>query len=86
MGVNRVKKEMMVTRKDAIAEIIELNNGFNGLTRSFTFVKVGINTVTLIVSKVPNGFNGVKDARKGREKTWFVNQPREGIVNKVLIL
>ena len=73
MSVNRVKEEVMVTRKNAIPEIIEFNNGFNSLTRSFTFVKFGISTVTLIVSKVPDGFNGVKDTRKGREKTRFVN-------------
>ena len=73
MSVNRVKEEMMVTRKDAIPEIIEFNNGFNSLTRSFTFVKFGINAVTLVVTKVPDGFNGVEDTRKGREKTRFFN-------------
>ena len=63
----------MVTRKDTVSEIIEFNNGFDRLMRSFTFVKFGINAVTLIVSKMPDGFNGVKDTRKGREKTRFVN-------------
>ena len=73
MSVNRVKEEVMVTRKNAIPEIIEFNNGFNSLTRTFTFVEFGVDTVTLIVTKVPDGFNGVKDRQKGRDKTRFVN-------------
>ena len=86
MSVNRIKEQVMVTRKDTVAEIVELNNGFNRLTRSFTFVKFSIDAVTLIVSKVPDGFNGVKDTRQGREKTRFINQPKEEIVHKVLVL
>ena len=73
MSVNRVKEEVMVAGKDTVAEVIELDNRFNCLTRSFTFVKFGINAMTLIVSKMPDGFNGAKDTRKGREKTRFVN-------------
>ena len=86
MSVDRIKEQVMVTRKDTVAEIVELNNGFNHLTRSFAFVKFSIDAVTLIISKVPDGFNGIKDARQGREKTWFVSQPREEIVHEVLVL
>ena len=86
MSVDRVKEEMMVARKDAVLEIVKFDNGFNSLVGPFTFVKFSINTVTLIVAKVPDEFNGVKETWKSREKTGFVNKPREEIIQKVLIL
>ena len=74
--INRVKKEMMFTGKNMVVEIIKFDNGFNGLAGSFTFMKVVVNAMTLIVAKMPNGFNGVEDVQEGKEKTRFVNQPR----------
>ena len=47
--INRVKKEMMFTGKNMVVEIIKFDNGFNGLRRSFTFMKVVINSMMLIV-------------------------------------
>ena len=86
MVINRVKKEMMVTRKNTVPEIVEFDNGFNGLARSFALMKVVVSAMTLIVAKMPYGFNGVEDTWKNREKTRFVNHSREEDVNKVLIL
>ena len=30
--INRWKEQMLITRKDAIAKFIQINNGFDGLT------------------------------------------------------
>ena len=52
---------MVVTWQDRITKIIEINNRCNGLVRPFTSVKLAIQTMTLIIAKVPNLNNRVKD-------------------------
>ena len=46
-------------------KIIQINNGFNGLTGKFTLLEFVVSTVALIVTKFPNGMNGIDEGSKG---------------------
>ena len=59
--VNGSKEEMVIARENRITKIIEFNNRCNGLPRPFTLMKFIIQTMTLIIAKVPNLNNRVKD-------------------------
>ena len=64
---------MLVTWKNTIMKVVQINNGFNGLTGKFTLLEFVVGTVALIVTKLPNGMHGVDEGSKGAKNTKFVN-------------
>ena len=86
MVVERVMKQMLVTRKNTITKIVQIHNGFNGLTGELTLLEIVVSTVALIVAKFPNGMHRVHKGSKGAKNTKFVNQFRIEVVNKEFIL
>ena len=71
MVINRIMEQVMITGKDVIMKLVEVNNGLDHLTRAFTFMEFGILAMTLIIAKVPDGFDGVKDMGNSRDDAWF---------------
>ena len=61
MLVNRIKEEMAIARKNRVMKIIEVNNRCNGLPRPFTFMKLIVQSMTLIIAEMPNSNNRVQN-------------------------
>ena len=64
---------MFVTGKNTITKIIQINNGFNGLTGEFALLEFVVSTVALTVTKFPNGMNRIDTGTEGAKNTKFVN-------------
>ena len=65
-------EETTVKWKDIITKLIELGNGLDCLTSSFTFMNGIVGTMTSCILKCPNGKDGVEKMVKNREKAGFV--------------
>ena len=57
--VDRLKEKVMITGKNAILTVVQIDNGFNSLTRHFTFMKFSVSAMTLVIAELPDGKNGV---------------------------
>ena len=53
------KEKVMITGKNAILTVVQIDNGFNSLTRHFTFMKFSVSAMTLVIAELPDGKNGV---------------------------
>ena len=77
---------MFVTWKNTITKVVQIHNGFNGLTGKFTLLEFVVGTVALIVTKFPDGMYGVDEGSKGAKNTKFINHFWVEVVNKEFIL
>ena len=77
---------MFVTWKNMITKIVQIHNGFNGLTRELALLEIVVGTVLLIVAKFPNGMHRVDEGSKGVKNPQFVHRFRIEVVDKEFIL
>ena len=70
MVIHQLKEKVVITGKNTIAKFIQIDNRLNSLTGQFTFVKVSVSTMTLVVAELPNGKNRVKNRVEMTENGW----------------
>ena len=61
MLVKGIKEEMVIARKNRVTKIIEFDNRCNGLPRLFTFMKLIVHSMTLIIAEMRNVNNRVQN-------------------------
>ena len=70
MVIDRVKEKATITGKNAIAKVIQIDNGLNSLTGQFTFMKLSVSAMMLVIAELPNGKDGVENGVEMTENGW----------------
>ena len=84
--INGRIEEMFVTRKNLITKLIQVNNSVNGLTRQFALVLISVSSMSLVITKQPDGLNQVNHSMKGGKHSKFVEHHRLEIIAEEIIL
>ena len=61
MLVKGIKEEIATARENRVMKIIEFENRCNGLPRPFTFMKLIVHSMMLIIAETPNVNNRVQN-------------------------
>ena len=67
---------MAITRKNRVTKIIEFDNRCNGLHRPFTFMKLIVHSMTLIIVEMPNVNNRVQNVMNFMKNKRFRGESR----------
>ena len=83
MLVKGIKEEMAIARKNRVTKIIEFDNRCNGLPRPFTFMKLIVHSMTLIIAEMPNVNNRVQKVMNFMKNQRFRCESRLMIADAV---
>ena len=86
MVINGRIEEMFVARKNSITKLIQVNNSVNGLMRQFALVLISVSSMSLLITKQPDGLNRVNYSMKSRKHAEFVEHHRLEIIADEIIL
>ena len=76
MLVDGIKEEMAIARKNRGTKIIKVNNRGNGLPRPFTFMKLSVHSMTLIIAEQPNVNDRVQNVMNFMKNQRFRSESR----------
>ena len=71
MDVERVKEQVAVTGQNGITQIVKIDDGFNGLARAFALMKLGVQTMSLVILKRPDVHNSVEGVMNDVKNSGF---------------
>ena len=86
MVINGWIEEMFVARKNSIIKLIQVDNNVNDLTRQFALVLISVSSMSLLITKQPDGLNQVNHSMKSGKHSEFVEHHRLEIIVEEIIL
>ena len=77
---------MFIAGKDSVTKFIQINKRVNGLVRQFRLVKLIVHTMTLGITKIPDGLNVSKEQPKRFEGTKLINLIAMEVLDGIIIV